>query len=247
MVIEQPIIHNRFIVKNYFEQMKKDGTKYQKFSMPKELTITTCRNTGPMTDRIIDSLKGYEEHSLLESSLNHLGISGIEVLTDPRLPWRNTFKFEMLDKYFDSERCKGTENFMCCDAIDVIFQDDPRRVIDIFETFDCDMLFMSTTSMDGYNCMPEVHKEVLKISEGIGRYMNSGVYIGRTEFVCEVIKEGMKYAIPHGVTMDDYREYLNSKPKDYPKGSQDQDIFRYLEPHFYPRIKVDYDNKMAYR
>ena len=41
--------------------------------------------------------------------------------------------------------------------------------------------------------------------------------------------------------------YLNSKPKDYPKGSQDQDIFRYLEPHFYPRIKVDYDNKMAYR
>ena len=37
------------------------------------------------------------------------------------------------------------------------------------------------------------------------------------------------------------------EPKDYPKGSQDQDIFRYLEPDFYPHLRVDYDNQMAYR
>jgi len=41
--------------------------------------------------------------------------------------------------------------------------------------------------------------------------------------------------------------YLESKPEDYPRGSQDQDIFRYIEPKFYPRIKVDYQNLMAYR
>jgi len=57
----------------------------------------------------------------------------------------------------------------------------------------------------------------------------------------------MKYAIPHGVTMGGYREYLKSQPEDYPKGSQDQDIFRYLEPDFYPRLRVDYDNQMVYR
>ena len=44
-----------------------------------------------------------------------------------------------------------------------------------------------------------------------------------------------------------HREYLESKPEDYPRGSQDQDIFRYIESKFYPRMKVDYQNLMAYR
>jgi hypothetical protein len=247
MVIEQPIIHNRFIVKEIFELMKKQGTYKGLFSCPSSLTITTCRNSGPMTDRIIPELEGYEDVSLLESSLQHLGIHTLNRLESSELPWRNTFKFELLNEYFNSVECTGTEYFMCCDAIDVIFRDDPHRVIDIFESFDCDMLFMSTNSTDGYDCMPEVFDIVKTINGDNGRYLNSGVYIGRTSFVREVIRDCMKLAIPHGVTMDDYREYLDSKPKDYPKGSQDQDIFRYLEPHFYPRIKVDYENRMAYR
>ena len=116
----------------------------------------------------------------------------------------------------------------------------------IFESFDCEALFMSTHSTDGYNCMPKVEQWVKTINVS-GRYLNSGVYIGKTSFVKEMIKEAMKYAIPHGVTMDDYREYLKNEPFDYPKGSQDQDIFRYIEPKFYPKVKVDYQNKMAYR
>ena len=80
-----------------------------------------------------------------------------------------------------------------------------------------------------------------------GRYLNSGVYIGKTSFVKEMVEDAMKYAIPHGVTMGGYREYLASEPKDYPKGSQDQDIFRYIERKFYPRMKVDYENEMAFR
>ena len=47
--------------------------------------------------------------------------------------------------------------------------------------------------------------------------------------------------------MGEYHTYLSSNPKNYPQGSQDQDIFRFLEPKFYPRLKVDYQNKMAYR
>ena len=57
----------------------------------------------------------------------------------------------------------------------------------------------------------------------------------------------MKYVVTHGVTMDKYREYLSSNPVSYPQGSQDQDIFRFIEPKFYPRLKVDYKNLMAYR
>ena len=136
---------------------------------------------------------------------------------------------------------------MFCDAIDVIFKDDPQKVVDIFESSDCDALFMSTTSTDGYNCMPDVKKSADNINGGNGRYLNSGTYIGKTEFIKEIVDECMKYAIPHGVTMGEYHQYLASYPIDYPKGSQDQDMFRFVEPMFHPRLKVDYGNLMAYR
>ena len=243
MDIKQPVIHDRHIVKKAFELLK-SGIEPNIFSHPKDLTIVTCRNEGTMEDRIIPHLSGYENTSILEDNLKYLGID-LVVLTDNRLPWRNTFKFEMLYNYLNSGECT-TEYFMCCDAIDVIFVDDPQKVIDIFKTFNCDALFMSTHSTDGYNCMPKV-KEWVDTVNSKNRYLNSGVYIGKTSFVKEMVEEAMKYAIPHGVTMDDYRDYLDSLPEDYPKGSQHQDIFRYIEPKFYPHLKVDYENQMAFR
>ena len=86
-----------------------------------------------------------------------------------------------------------------------------------------------------------------KIKKGDTFFLFGEMGVGKTSFVKEMFDKAMEYAIPHGVTMDEYREYLQSKPEDYPKGSQDQDIFRYIEPKFYPRIKVDYQNLMAYR
>ena len=240
----QPIIHDRHLVKMEFEKLKQ-RLQPNCFELPKNLTIVTCRNEGSMEDRIIDHLRGYEDVSILEQNLDYLGVE-LKVLRDNRLPWRNTFKFELLNRYLSSGECK-TEYFMCVDAIDVIFIDNPTKVIDIFESFDCDALFMSTNSLDGYNCMPEVYNKILQINNSNGRYLNSGVYIGKTSFIKEVIESAISYAHPPGVTMDEYRDYLNSNPIDYPKGSQDQDIFRFLEPKFYPRLRVDYDNKMAYR
>ena len=215
------------------------------YKHPKDLTIVTCRNEGSLEDRIIPHLSGYEETSILEQSLDYIGLD-LVVLRDERLPWRNTFKFEMLHNYLNSGECT-TEYFMCCDAIDVIFVDNPQRVIEIFKSFNCGALFMSSSSLDGYNCMPEVKGWVHSINGDKNRYLNSGVYIGKTSFVKKMVEEAMKYAIPHGVTMDDYRDYLASEPIDYPKGSQDQDIFRFIEPIFYPYIKVDYENQMAFR
>ncbi len=245
-MINTPIIHDRHIVKEIFNNMKSNNTNFKSFLKPDDLTIVTCRNKGTMEDRIISHLKGFEDTSILENNLDYLGIEDLVVLTDDRLPWRNTFKFELIYNYLKSNKCT-TKYFMCCDAIDVIFIDEPQKVIDIFESFNCDALFMSTHSTDGYNCMPEVKKFVDETIKSNGRYLNSGVYIGKTDFIKEIFEEAMKYAIPHGVTMDEYRNYLNNNPLNYPQGSQDQDIFRFLEPKFYPRLKVDYKNKMAYR
>ena len=245
MTVYQPIIHDRHLVDSLFKSMKDDGRLKGAFKLPSNLIIVTCRNEGTMVDRLLSHLHEYEHTSILEFNLDYLGID-LVVLKDARLPWRNTFKFEMIYNYLSSGEC-NTEYFMCCDAIDVIFQSDPQEVIDIFESFDCECLFMSTHSTDGYSCMPEMKRLVDKINGNNGRYLNSGVYIGKTSFVKEVFDMAMEYAIPHGVTMDEYREYLESKPEDYPRGSQDQDIFRYIEPKFYPRMKVDYQNLMAYR
>tara|TARA_R100000234_G_scaffold115095_1_gene90772 strand:- start:691 stop:1416 length:726 start_codon:yes stop_codon:yes gene_type:complete len=240
MDIEQPIIHDRHIVKEQFQKLKANGKL--KFKKPDNLTIATCRNSGTLEDRIIPHLSGYEQTSILEENMKYLELD-LVVLRDDRLPWRNTFKFEILHNYLN--KCT-TEYFMCLDAIDVIWVDNPQKVMDIFKSFDCEALFMSTNSTDGYECMPKIKEWVDTINLS-GRYLNSGVYIGKTSFVKEMIEEGMKYAVPHGVTMDEYRGYLGSRPDDYPKGSQDQDIFRYIEKKFYPRMKVDYDNQMAFR
>ena len=99
-MITNPIIHDRHIVKNYFENMVFNNIHKNKFITPKDLTIVTCRNLGTMEDRIINSLSGYEHKSILECNLEYLGINDLVVLTDNRLPWRNTFKIEMI--YFKS-------------------------------------------------------------------------------------------------------------------------------------------------
>jgi|TARA_B110000908_G_scaffold162604_1_gene208260 hypothetical protein len=245
-MIYTPVIHDRFIVKEAFNQLIEHGGYKNTFSKPDNLTILTVRNQGSLRDRIVPSLAGYEDKSILEVNLEYLGIQPLVILTDSRLPWRNTFKFETILKYLNSGEC-NTEYFMFCDAVDVIFRDDPQKVIDIFKTFNCEALFMSTHSTDGYTCMPEVKRFIDESIQSNERYLNSGVYIGKTTFIKELFEEAIKFATPHGVTMDDYHNYLGSKPLNYPHGAQDQDIIRYLEPNFYPRLKVDYKNKMAYR
>jgi len=237
-----PVIHDRHIVKNYYENMVFNNTHKNKFRNPDDLTIITCRNLGSMEDRIIDSLSGYEHKSILECNLEYLGIDDLVVLYDDRLPWRNTFKFEMISNYL--KQCT-TKYIMYCDAIDVIFIDDPNKVVDIFKQHNCKMLFMSSTSTDGYSCMPDIL--TWANSNHSSRYLNSGVWIGETEFVKKVFVEATKYITPHGTTMDMYSEYLKSNPGNFPIGAQDQDIFRYIEPKFYPDLKVDYENKLAFR
>ena len=120
-VNKTPMIHDRHLVKKWLEAILQRDDYKNAFKMPENLTIATCRNKGPMTERMIDSLEGWDKISVLEKSLEYLGIDGLVILTDDRLPWRNTFKFEMLYNYLNSNECT-TEYFMCCDAVDVIFK-----------------------------------------------------------------------------------------------------------------------------
>ena len=81
-----------------------------------------------------------------------------------------------------------------------------------------------------------------------GRYLNAGVWIAKVDFLKEFLKESLKYVGPEEPACDDWLEWQKKTPKlDYPKNGVDQDIFRFLEPKFYPRVKIDTKNLMAYR
>ena len=112
---------------------------------------------------------------------------------------------------------------------------------------------MSTSFSGGYACMPEVKKWANSIRKG--SYLNSGVYIGKTDFLQKVIEEACKYVTPTDLTASEYRDLgcgisdirLCERLPEFPKGCQDQDILRYIHPKFYPRMQVDYDNELAFR
>tara|TARA_R110001592_G_scaffold168757_1_gene405081 strand:+ start:315 stop:1052 length:738 start_codon:yes stop_codon:yes gene_type:complete len=244
-MIDTPIIHDRYVVKRFFENMKSKGIHKNAFKKPKNLTILTAKNEGEH-DRMIPSLEGYNEYTIFEQNLDYLGIHDYVVLNKKVDPsqWKCSHKINWVLDYINSGEC-DTELILCCDAIDVIFTDDLQKVINIFENFECDLLFMSTHDNSGYNFMPDVQQFVDKTHPN--RYLNAGVWIGRVEFVKEFLMEASKFVGPDDVTFSEYRGWLATPKPNYPRGGYDQDIFRYLEPKFYPRLKVDYENKMAYR
>jgi hypothetical protein len=248
--IKQPIIHDRHLVKSQFETLKRLQLFENKFSMPEDLSIVLCRNEGSLSDRIIPQLAGYEDTSILESNLQYLGIDNYTVLSR-KIPegegqWIWTNKIKWIYEYIESNEC-DTEYLMYCDPIDVIFQDSPQIALDIFKEFNCDLLFMSSKSTSGYECMPDIKSWADCQSGRNNRYLNAGVFIGRTEFVKEFLEDSLNYCTDNDCKISTWYDYLASKPDNFPIGASDQDIFRYLEKKYYPRMQVDYENKMAYR
>jgi hypothetical protein len=106
---------------------------------------------------------------------------------------------------------------------------------------------MSTKGADGYNCMPNVKLWADSDPERRHRYLNAGVFIGKTTFIKEFLEDSLNYCTGNDCSNNDWQKYLKSEPVDFPVGGSDQDMFRFLEPKYYPRVKVDYRNIMAYR
>lgn len=238
-LLPAPIIHNKRLGEILYGFMAQLPGWRDRFRKPDNLDIITCHD--------------YAGKSLLEKSLDYLGIDGCTVLREPYTgPWRNTFKLKWVLDYLEQSP-QGSEYVLFCDADDTILKDDPLTVLNVFRKKQCELLFMSTSFMGGYACMPEVKRWTDQIR--IGRYLNSGVYIGKRSFLIKVLREAGKYItendicaeqsrlLGHGVFSRKLCEYL----PEYPKGSQDQDILRYLHPEFYPEMQIDYDNEMAFR
>ncbi len=236
-----PIIHHDPLALKYMAEIEHTGELKGAFNPHPDLTIVTAHN--------------YTEPSLLERNLSHLGLRECcDVIQLPEsTTWLNTFKIELILDYLRAGRC-NTELMIWCDAADVVLRQGPEEIVRVFRDYDCDLLIMSTRNLGGYFCMPDVKAW----ADGIyyGRYLNAGVYIGRPDFIMEVLTEATQYVVENPLTRAEYRTLgrgsrdnrLCERLPDFPRGvSCDQIIMRYIQPRFHPRLKVDHTNRLAWR
>lgn len=237
--LSAPIIHNKRLGEIIFASMRPIPNLRGPYNKPDHLEIITAHN--------------YSEKSLFEKSLDYVGIYNYTVLQQPIINnWRNTLKLKWVLEYLESSP-NGPENILFCDADDCILVGDPWDIMKVFNQKNCQLLFMSTSFMGGYACMPEVKQWADRIY--FGRYLNSGVYVGKRKFLINVLREANQYITDDDITEQEYvqlgrgvyNKNLCERLPEYPKGSQDQDILRYIHPRFYPDMQIDWDNALAFR
>lgn len=238
-----PIIHHQKIANEIFNQMV--NTTPIKFSLPDNLAIITAHN--------------YNHKSIFEKSLEYFGISNYTCLHHPEIEdWNHKLKLIWLFDYLTSDCCKE-ELILFCDANDCILIDDPKKVIRIFKEYSCKLLFMSTKMKRGYPDQKSLRfskKHNKSLSNKI-RHLNSGVFIGEKQFVIivlkeliQIIKEIETHTHPITKAIVNYygKESSSCPPSTYDKiYIPDQNIFRYLHPKYYPDMKIDLDNRLAFR
>ena len=209
---------------------------------PPELTILLIHN--------------YEQEPIMQQSLRYAGINNYVALKPTSEdPWRNTLKLTELNTYLASDACQ-TEYVLYCDSDDVIIRDDSSKTIECLQQHDCQMLLSCTRAISPYDQMPEIQAWTDALAAQVGAeglYLNAGVYIARTAFLKELVARALDYVTEHDLSREEYRKFQAAKrlgevlPK-FPKGiGSDQAILRYLHPEFYPRMKIDYQSRLATR
>jgi len=133
--------------------------------------------------------------------------------------WRNTMKAGLLAEYLPNINTKYT---MGIDSHDVCLMREGNIVVDIFEknfADHCDMLF--NAELVSYPKNPEIAEFERGIygDESPFCYLNSGVWIAKTDFLKDVMK--------------DILTFRSSRPR------SDQEIYRKLHQKYYPRIRID--------
>jgi len=227
-----PIIHREKIASWFFKALQTAYWLEGAYKKPRDLTILTISN--------------YKEKSLFEESLEYLGIKSYVVLNEPfEGPWRHTLKIRFILNYLHSGKCK-TKYILYCDARDCILRDDPKVVLNLFKEHPADLVFCSTGSKRRFNLIPEIFEWTKTVAPKSGRYLNAGAFIGTTEFILEVFEEAILHTDPNSIFKEGAIRLVDDLPE-FPEGYCDQVLLRYLHKQFYPRMDVDYINRIFYR
>lgn len=241
--IDSYLFHSKIAFK-VNEKMVKNLKLKGSFETPKNLTVISYHN--------------YKHKPLFERNMDFLGINYLSIKAET--PYYFSKKTELIYSMVKNKLI-NTEYVLICDSDDVIFTKNPKNIIKIFKEFNCDMLFSATewdfvrkTTYDGLPpekeplIAPNIHKYsggfpqdlVMKeqkdwVNNFLGKkmYIDCGMYIFKTEKVLDILEEAVKYI-----------SYGDPETFEIPYCNSDQTIYRWVEPKFYPRIKVDYENKI---
>lgn len=209
------------------EEMIKNFKLENSFEKPKDLTIISFHN--------------YKKKPLFEQNMDFLGIEYLSI--EAKIPYYFTNKTELVYSMIKNGEIK-TNYTLICDSKDTIFTKNPKDIIQKFNSFNCDMLFASTkwdfikkTTYNSHNLPQKLFMKEQKnwVDRVLGRkkYINCGIYMFKNDSVLDIFEECMKYI--------SYGEVSTLK---VPYGNDDQTIYRWIEPQFYPRIKVDSENTL---
>lgn len=269
--MKQPIIHSGELAKECLDWMIDIGHLKDVFTKPDNITYITCHNyiddeTGTAESKLHRYNQLYKSEdgrkiTMFEKSLEWLGIGSPVVLTKPVCGhhvtdknmiekngmYSHIMKEEWVLEYLESDNFPNTELVMWCDAGDVIFIDNPQRIIDVFYEYDCDLLYSTTTffhgDKGGYHddFMEDAARWQNELKPNL--YLNAGVVIGRPDFAKEVLRAMLELK---------WDKRFTQHPPEAPehmKMADDQEVLRYLHPKFYPRMKIDNedDRKLAWR
>ena len=212
-----------------------------RFPQPADLTLVVAHD--------------YPGESLMEQSVRYVtGAPCAVARIEPADRWRFTQKVTALRDFLAS--APRTEYLLFADANDCVLRDDPRRAAALLAEYDCDLLFSSSDSIEQYAYMPEIKQwvdDTFPAPSRGGRYLNSGCFVGRWGFVAEVVEAACEFiyepgdpAAPRPIAWKRRGEIRATER--HPWGVElDQDFYRYLQPRFHPRLRVDPDWKLALR
>ena len=230
-------------------------------SLPDDILFSTfCRrHRGKL--RKPDGLAIVQVHNrpyqtLLERNLDYLGIQGHSVLRVKAPQWRHSIKLREMLRF--TSDCRD-DYVLFCDSDDAILLDDPQKAISLLHENQCEMLVSATNALGAfYKFLPEREQWAKKVAEEQGAnksraiHLNSGVYVARRQFLIELLTQAMEFVSDNDLDPKTYKVVSRQKGisafPEYPKGSgSDQQIFRFLHPSFYPRMKIDYSLRLAVR
>jgi hypothetical protein len=193
--------------------------------------------------------------TIAEQALHYCGIDDyIVVQPPPGTQWRNSLKLRLMADWL--ARDCDTDYVLYVDSDDAVIRDQPARAIDYLHEAGADLLFSDTAFVGGYRCMPGVRRWADARARAAGRsacYLNAGVFVGRASFLAEVLDAALACVTDDDLGRAEFFELmfagkLCDRLADFPRGSgSDQEILRYLQPRFHPRMQVDYTARLALR
>ena len=179
-----PIFHDQDRAVKEYEYHKANDILPKKFVVPDNLLLIGCHN--------------YPYDSFFEEQMKEYGCDDYTCLRMKHIqPWSNTKRLRPYYRYLKSKETKDKEYVIFVDTDDVFFSESPDRILEMFlNDFDCDLLFNATKFWKGYwDTKPswEAYKKGQEAHPGW--FLNAGAYIGRKDFVIEVLERVLKFVV----------------------------------------------------